>query len=89
MLSEMSPVELGEWMAEYSLSPWGEWRADWRVGQLTALTAEINRNRDKRPDSYVTKDFMFDYLVQANEAQALANRLRATLLTMGSSKKAK
>ena len=87
MLSEMSPSELGEWLADYSISPWGEWRSDWRIGQLAALTAEINRNREKKPEPFSTREFMFDYMQDHTQKQEqLGQMLRLTLLGMGNKK---
>lgn len=36
---------------------WGDWKQDYRIGQLTALNAEINRDRKKRPQPYKAEDF--------------------------------
>ena len=67
MLSEMRPSELGEWLAEYSISPWGEWRADLRVAQNTALLANVNRDAKKQPQPFSPRDFMYDHIVEQQD----------------------
>lgn len=67
MLMEMSPSELGEWLAEYTISPWGEWRGDLRAAQTTAMIANVNRDSKSRPEPFQPRDFMFDYLVEQQD----------------------
>jgi hypothetical protein len=83
MLREMSPSELGEWLAEFNISPWGEWRADLRVAQNTALLANINRNTQTKPQPYQPRDFMYDYIMEEQDTvarnAALSARIKAEL----------
>ena len=58
MLSTISSAELTEWMAFYKMSPFGEARGDLRVAQLTALMANVHRDREKRPQPFEPVDFM-------------------------------
>ena len=59
MLAGMSSSEFTEWAAHYATSPWGEERADWRAGIITATLANINRPKGK--SAYKPSDFMPDY----------------------------
>lgn len=52
----MSSREFAEWQLYYQKEPWGEERADLRVAQLTALTANINRAKGQKPFQAI--DFM-------------------------------
>ena len=83
MLEEMRPSELGELLAEYAISPWGEWRADLRVAQNTALLANVNRDAKRQPEPFQPRDFMFDHLMDAQrkeqDAAALSARIKASL----------
>ena len=45
-------------MAYARLEPFGPEADDWRLAQLLALTAEINRDRKKRQRPYTPEDFM-------------------------------
>lgn len=45
MLSKMDSREISEWMAYYSMDPFGEVRADYRMAMLCCLTANINRGK--------------------------------------------
>lgn len=54
--ARMDSREFSEWMAYYSIEPWGEDRADLRTGILASLTANINRKKNAKPYSPV--DFM-------------------------------
>lgn len=49
LLQRTSSRELAEWMAYAGLEPWGESRADLRMGILASLTANINRGKDQEP----------------------------------------
>lgn len=52
----MGSGELTEWRAFYGLHPFGEDRADLRMGILASLTANINR--DKKRKAFAPQDFM-------------------------------
>ena len=56
LLQRVSSRELGEWMAYERIEPFGETRADLRVGMLTSLTANINRKKGATP--FTPQDFM-------------------------------
>lgn len=57
LLARMDSQELAEWMAFYELEPWGEVRADWRVGNVAALLRNIHRSEDER--TFSPQDFMW------------------------------
>lgn len=45
MLGRMSSAELAEWRAFYGIEPWGDERADLRMGILASLYANSKRRR--------------------------------------------
>lgn len=54
-----SPAELTEWKALYNLDPWGEERADLRVGMLTAMVGNALKRkggRKLRPQDFMLSD---------------------------------
>ena len=58
MLARMSSRELTEWMAYFTIEPWGEERADLRAGIVASVIANVNRDPRKRPRPYRPEDFM-------------------------------
>lgn len=54
----MSSAEFAEWMAYYTLEPFGEERADLRMAVLASLIANANRDPKRRKRAYAPKDFM-------------------------------
>ena len=54
----MSSKDIAEWKAYYSLEPFGEERADLRMGILASLIANVNRDTKKRQDPFVPADFI-------------------------------
>ena len=54
----MDMVEFNRWMQYYEEEPWGEERADMRMGILAAQQANINRDRKKRSKPFTPADFM-------------------------------
>ena len=85
MLAEMTPSELGEWVADYAISPWGDWRDDWRAAQSTAVLAEVNRNKEVRSQPFTVRDFMLEHIMDQQDAEKrnadLSRRLRFALLS--------
>lgn len=71
----MSAREFGEWMAFYRLEPFGEDRADLRMGILAALTANIARDEKRRRDPYEVDDFMPKFDRVEKEAQPWQEQL--------------
>ncbi len=56
MLSRMSAAELDEWMLYARIEPFGEERADLRMGILASLIANVNRA--KGADAFTPSDFI-------------------------------
>lgn len=56
LLHQMDSRELTEWMAYYSIEPWGEERGDLRAGIISATVA--NRGRGKGEKAHKPEDFM-------------------------------
>lgn len=56
MLRVLSSRQIAEWMAYYSIEPFGEHAAFWRAGQIAATIANVNRG--KRQRAYKPEDFM-------------------------------
>ena len=53
--------------AYYRLNPWGPWRDDLRVAQLSALTYNINRGKNQ--DAMSAVDFIYDPIAAAEREQ--------------------
>lgn len=53
---ELSARELKEWMAFYSIEPWGEYRADVRSAMVSMLLYGANKGRNA--PKLTIKDFM-------------------------------
>ena len=58
LLARLSSRQISEWMAYYTLDPFGEERADLRFGMLMALLANMNRDPEKRREPYTAEEFM-------------------------------
>jgi hypothetical protein len=58
LLDSVTYRELTNWAAYYEAEPWGEWRADARTAQITAMLANVNRDPKKQPKPYSVQDFM-------------------------------
>lgn len=54
----MRPHELGEWLAFYRVSPWGDFRADQRAGIVASTIANCSRDPKKRGTPYRPDEFM-------------------------------
>jgi hypothetical protein len=91
MMQEMTAKEYQEWKQLWNEDPWGDDRADWRVGQLSRLTAQAHFF-DGKPGSvpFQIKDFIYSTLVCAGieeekpqqtvaEQQQLAKTLAAVM----------
>lgn len=57
-MDSITPEGLIRQAAFESLEPSGEWRADFRIAQLCALIANVNRDPKKRSQPYTAQDFM-------------------------------
>jgi len=58
MLRQLTSSQLTElesfWLIE---GGWGDWKQDYRIGQLSAITAEPNRDKKRRARPYTAEDF--------------------------------
>lgn len=54
----MSSQELSEWMAFYSLEPWGTEVEDLRAAIIASTIANANRDPKKQRKPYKPRDFM-------------------------------
>jgi hypothetical protein len=52
----ISAREFAEWLAEFSIAPWGEERADYMLAQLTSYFVQANKRKGARDPS--PTDFM-------------------------------
>ena len=57
LLGSMGSRELSEWMAYERVEPWGESRADLRMGIISSTLANVHRQSDDYP-VYKPADFM-------------------------------
>jgi hypothetical protein len=74
----MSSRELSEWMAYYSLEPFGEYRADLRAAIIARMAAQSNRP---------LKDFMIDFDgEERTRQQSMEQQLTAMRMLLGSGK---
>ncbi|SMP71972.1 phage tail assembly protein T [Noviherbaspirillum suwonense] len=55
---EIDSAEFNEWMAYYSLEPFGEQIADIRHGIAVSTLANINRDAKQRREPYEVSDFV-------------------------------
>jgi hypothetical protein len=58
MLQQMTCSELQEALDYAAIEPYGEFRAELRNGALCSLTANINRDPEKRSEPFTALDFM-------------------------------
>jgi len=58
LLSRISARELTEWRAYFSLEPPPDQRLEVYMAQLTAVLAEIHRDRKARTQAFTVRDFM-------------------------------
>lgn len=58
LLDRMSSREFSEWMAFYSIEPFGEERADLRQALTTSAVANMHQAQTKKPKWTTPKDFM-------------------------------
>lgn len=81
MLREISPQQLGEWLAYYQTDPWGEYRADLRMGIVIANVLQALGAKKQGGGSFTAADFMPDF-DRENKATALATKARAVLFAL-------
>lgn len=55
----LTSEDVTDWLADYELDPWGEWRDDYRMGVLAASNVNLWRGEGEEPVSPF--DFIFDF----------------------------
>jgi hypothetical protein len=73
-------------MAYYETDPFGLERGDAQAAQISAILAEIHRNRDMRVTPYEPKEFMPNYSKAIKKQQSprdMLNLAREITLAMG------
>lgn len=83
LLSRLTSSEVTEWLAFYSLDPWGgERRFDLPAGIVAATIA--NANRGKNSNAFTPQDFMPDFGApkkgSVEEQQVLLAKVKASIL---------
>lgn len=58
LLARIDSQELTEWMAYYSLEPWGTESEDLRTGIIASTIANVNRDPKKQKKPFTPQDFM-------------------------------
>ena len=58
MLESMTALQFAEWIAYYSLEPFGEERADWRQAVTSTILANANRAKNSKVAKFT--DFMLN-----------------------------
>ena len=76
LLSRISSRELTEWMAFFSLEPWGSEVEDWRAGLIASTIANVNRDPKKRRKPYEPSDFMPRYEAPKAQEQSWEEQAR-------------
>lgn len=76
LLSRMSSRELSEWMAFFSLEPWGCEVDDWRFGMLASVIANANRDPKRQRKPFRPQDFIPQRERTASEEQTWEEQAR-------------
>jgi len=90
MLRQLTSSQLTELECFWNIeNGWGDWKQDYRIGQLTAITAEPYRDKKKKPKPYTAIDFALrsDGVRRENSKSDRINRIRKSLDMMAGKKK--
>lgn len=74
MLNSMSSKELADWQAYYTLEPWGDERADLRMGVLCALIANMFRKKGSRP--HKAEEFVLKFWKETASPEMMLQKVR-------------
>ena len=79
MLSEITSMQFAEWMSYATLEPFGEDRADLRMGILASVIANSNRGKNQKP--FHASDFIpsFEPVNEEEQTARLIAKARAAL----------
>ena len=84
LLESVSSRELSEWMAYYSLEPWGEAQSEYRAALVTSMIANTARDEKKHPQPFKADEFMREsYLMKENEPVNVIDKAKAIFGMMG------
>jgi len=83
LLARTDSRELSEWMAFFSLEPWGCEVDDWRFGMLASVIANANRDEKKRRKPFEPKDFMPQRIEEEQSWEEQARLLEMWFRTAG------
>lgn len=72
----MDSQQFAEYLAEYSIEPWGEARADLRSGILGAVIAACHGKKNAKPADYMPKFDTEPKKQSAEEMAAVFNAFR-------------
>jgi hypothetical protein len=90
LLARLSAAELIEWMAYDRLEPLGLGRVNLGLASLAAMTANIHRDTEKRPEPFDPEDFLPYHIApplpelrqpSVSEHQAMEARMKAFFKT--------
>ena len=70
--------QLTDWIAYFSLEPWGEMRDDLRSGIIASTIANVHRDSRKHPQPYTARDFMAFVERESLDPDALSKKIRAS-----------
>ena len=90
MLKQLTSSQLSELESFWNIeSGWGDWKQDYRMGQLTAITAEPHRDKKKKPKPYTAIDFALrsDGMRKETSKSDRVDRIRKSLDMMAQKKK--
>jgi len=88
LLNLLTSSQLSEWEAYDKLDPLGDWRGDYRMANIMALIANINRDSKKKTEPYSVLDFMpeWDFNKEEKKQQSIEDQKRIFLEAFGSKK---
>ncbi|MEZ4714310.1 MAG: DUF4035 domain-containing protein [Caldilineaceae bacterium] len=86
--SRMGQTEFLDWLEYYQVEPFGEVRAEMRMGMLASVLANIHRDSKKKPEAYSPKEFMATYEIgdapsAPLDAKTLLEKVRAINTALG------
>lgn len=73
----MDSLELAEWMAYYSIEPWGYHFDNWRSGMVASQIANPHRKKGAKP--FKPSDFWLDTDPNKRAPETVEDKLRAAL----------
>lgn len=83
LLARTDSRELSEWMAYFSMEPWGTEIEDWRAGMIASVIANANRDEKKRRKPFEPKDFMPQRIEEEQSWEEQARLLEMWFRTAG------